>query len=212
MLGDMATLQERIIAALNESSGLSDRELTDRILGPATPQQQINQAANALAKRGAVIRRTRADGRIGNFPVEDQMQPPSEDVSGAPTMGASGNMLSEDEVKKTLERWLREKGWNVQVAWGRQQGVDIEAQRSGKRWLIEAKGCGSLAPMRVNYFLCMLGELLQRMDDPQARYSIALPDLKQYRGLWSRLPRLAKERTGIGAIFIAPSGEVAEES
>jgi len=29
--------------------------------------------------------------------------------------------------------------------------------------------------MRVNYFLGVLGETLQRMDDAQAKYSIALP-------------------------------------
>jgi len=49
----------------------------------------------------------------------------------------------------------------------------------------------------VNYFLAVFGETLQRMDDPKARYSIALPDMAQYRGLWERLPGLAKKRTGI---------------
>jgi hypothetical protein len=38
------------------------------------------------------------------------------------------------------------------------------------RWVIEAKGGGSLNPMRVNYFLAVLGELLQRMSDPCARH------------------------------------------
>ena len=72
------------------------------------------------------------------------------------------------------------------------------------------KGGGSLDPMRVNYFLAVLGEALQRMDDPAARYSIALPDMKQFRGLWSRLPALAKTRTQITALFVAPSGDVVE--
>jgi len=42
------------------------------------------------------------------------------------------------------------------------------------------------------------------------RYSIALPDLPQFRGLWSRLPSLAKSRTQITALFVKASGEVDE--
>ena len=45
----------------------------------------------------------------------------------------------------------------------------------------------------VNYFLAVLGELLQKMDEQACRYSIALPDLPQFRGLWDRLPREAKK-------------------
>jgi len=66
--------------------------------------------------------------------------------------------------------------------------------------------------MRVNYFLSILGELLQRMDDPDARYSIALPDMKQFRRLWQRLPDLAKSRTEISALFVDGSGRVEEVS
>lgn len=54
----------------------------------------------------------------------------------------------------------------------------------------------------------MLDETLQRIDDPQARYSIALPDLPQFRGLWERLPSLAKERTIIDALFVDSGGIV----
>jgi hypothetical protein len=36
---------------------------------------------------------------------------------------------------------------------GRQRGVDVDAVREERRWLIEAKGSGSLNAMRVNYFI-----------------------------------------------------------
>lgn len=49
---------------------------------------------------------------------------------------------------------------------------------------------------------------LQRMDDPDARYSIAFPDMKQYRGLWERLPQLAKERTTIDMLLIDSKGNI----
>ena len=64
--------------------------------------------------------------------------------------------------------------------------------------------------MRVNFFLGALEELLQRMDDPRAQYSISMPDLPQYRGLWQRLPDVAKKRTQISALFVTRSGEVSE--
>jgi hypothetical protein len=40
------------------------------------------------------------------------------------------------------------------------------------------------------------------------RYSIALPDMRQFRGLWDRLPKLAKERIGITAIFVSSDGSI----
>jgi hypothetical protein len=64
--------------------------------------------------------------------------------------------------------------------------------------------------MRVNYFLAIFGETFQRMDDPRARYSIALPKMRQFKGLWFRLPTLAKRRTEISALFVSQNGEVEE--
>lgn len=61
----------------------------------------------------------------------------------------------------------------------------------------------------VNYFIAILGELLQRMDDASARYSIALPNIR-FRGLWARLPHLAKSRPQISALFVDGSGRVEE--
>ena len=62
--------------------------------------------------------------------------------------------------------------------------------------------------MRVNYFLAILGETLQRMSDQDARYSIALPDMNQYRRLWAKLPDLAKQRTQITLLLVSNIGEV----
>jgi hypothetical protein len=67
----------------------------------------------------------------------------------------------------------------------RRRATFAEAHEAMAHGSFEAKGCGSLQPMHVNYFIAILGELLQRINDPGARYSIALPDMKQYRGLWA---------------------------
>jgi hypothetical protein len=118
--------------------------------------------------------------------------------------------LSEDEVKKLVLKHLESGGWTAETAWGKQHGIDIDARRGKERWIIEAKGCGSRAPMRVNYFLSALGELLQRMDDKAAKYSIAVPDMEAYTALWSKLPEPAKKRTGISCLFVNANGTVTE--
>lgn len=40
------------------------------------------------------------------------------------------------------------------------------------------------------------------MSDPDARYGLALPDHRQYRGLVERLPALAKERLRLTVYFV----------
>lgn len=120
------------------------------------------------------------------------------------------NKLQEDEVKERLRKFLEAKGWRPKIAQGKSPGIDIDALREGKRWVIEVKGCGSRNAMRVNYFLTALGELLQRMNDPSAKYSVAFPDLEQFRGLWKQLPELARKRTGVSCLFVRANGEVDE--
>jgi Holliday junction resolvase-like predicted endonuclease len=132
------------------------------------------------------------------------------------TNGQTANqalLLSEDTLKQHLCKWFNSNGWDViHVAWGHTRGIDMVAVRNGKKWIVEVKGIGSLPQMRVNYFLCVLGETLQRMDDRAAKYSIALPDVNQFRNLWNGLPSLAKQRTQISALFVSDKGVVTEEA
>lgn len=200
----MSSLSDKILAEVTKEAGITDRRLAEAIFGKGAPQQKVNGECRLLADRNRITRRKRDDGLIGNFLYGDGLQPAVIDVVPKPKVSD----LSEDQVKKSLENWLLKQGWSVKVAWARARGVDIEATKNGERWLIEVKGQGSLNAMRVNYFLSMLGELLQRMDDPKARYSIALPDLKQFRNLWVRLPVLAKRRTTITALFVTGDGRV----
>jgi hypothetical protein len=174
-------------------------------MGRDAPQQSVNQAARKLESAGHIKRPRRADGRIGNYPSGG-----TEAVPALPAKPQPSGFLSEDDAKRFLTAWLEAAGWKVDVAWGGEHGIDMDARRGDSRWIIEVKGQGSRPEMRVNYFLGVLGETLQRMNDPQARYSIALPDLPQFRRLWDRLSSVAKERTRISALFVAGSGEVEE--
>jgi|SRR6267378_1440405 hypothetical protein len=120
--------------------------------------------------------------------------------------------LSEHTLKEVLDAWLRNGGWSTQVAWHKARGIDIDARRNTEHWIIEVKGMGTRNAMRVNYFLAILGETLQRMSDPEVKYSIALPDLPQFRGLRDRLPSLAKKRTQISALFVDTDRKVHVEA
>lgn len=204
----MDGLPKQIVALLTESPGLTDREITNALRSSKSPQQPVNIAARALVQKGVLVRKTREDGLIGNY-LTGQPVPTSEAKPNQEKV-AGNNHLSEDEAKEFLRAWLEKDGWIPEVAWGRARGIDIDAKRGTERWVIEVKGIGSRPEMRVNYFVGMLGETLQRMDDPSAKYSIAMPDVPQFRGLWSRLPALAKTRTTITALFVSEGGAVEE--
>ncbi|MFH1445849.1 MAG: MarR family transcriptional regulator [Chloroflexota bacterium] len=203
----MATLRERIVIYLQNYPGSTDREITDALNGHSAPQQPVNQTCHKLENTGILIRRKRPDGLIGNYLTSNAS---TFAISQKPLVNqkAVDDHLTEGNVKKTLEKWLVNQGWQVQVAWGHSHGIDIDAKRGMQRWVIEVKGGGSLQPMRVNYFLGVLGEVLQRMDDPDASYSIAFPDMQQFRNLWDRLPSLAKKRTQITALFVDGEGNI----
>lgn len=203
----MPSLPEELVEAVKGKPGQTDRELTNTLRGRAAPQQPINIAARRLADQKVIVRRKRPeDGLIGNYPGEESVR--QVELASRSIPNHDVEALSEDELKKVLERWLNSAGWETQIAWGKAQGIDIDAKRASKRWIIEVKGPGSRQPMRVNYFIGILGETLQRMADPNAAYSIALPDLAQYRGLWERLPALAKTRTKITLLLVSLSGEI----
>jgi hypothetical protein len=206
----MPPLVDDLIKLVNESPGMTDRELTDALKGKGVHPSQANQEARHLEQKGLLVRRPRNDGFIGNYPSA-----PEEDaarIPEKPQIIRTAEGLSEDEVKAHLATWLQAQGWEAIVAWGKSRGVDILATQGEQRWIIEVKGLGSLQPMRVNYFISMLGETLQRMADPEAKYSIAMPDIAQFRGLWKRLPQLAKQRTQITALFVTSEGAVSEGS
>lgn len=205
----MATLPELIISLLTKSSGMTDREITSHLRGTSAPQQPINIAARNLEKRGVVVRKKRNDGLIGNY-LTGQPIPLRINTAARSANKNEENQLSEDKAKALLDKWLQADGWTTEIAWGRQRGIDIDAHKGNKRWVVEVKGIGSRPEMRVNYFIGMLGETLQRMDDPNAKYSIAVPNVQQFRNLWARLPLLAKQRTTISMLLVSENGAIEE--
>lgn len=191
------TLAERILVELSKAGRpLDDDELAARL---GVVRQAVNQAARLLSKQGRLIRH--AGPKITNRLIDTPLPHPP-----APRLEQSG-LLSEEQVKAAVRDHLVGEGYEVTVAWGRNRGVDIDARKPGARMLLEAKGEVALQPQQVNYFLGALGELLQRMSDPKARYGLALPDNRQYRGLVRRLPVLTWQRLDLIVFFVGRSSD-----
>ena len=189
------TWEDKILQRINEFPGLSDRELREYF---KVSNQTINAPCRKLEQKGFIVRQFNPEkNMIGNYPKgEAPKQKPKERIQ------ENHEALTEEDIKTILTEKLISDGWEVKTAWGKAHGVDIDAKRGSEKWFIEVKGPGSRPEMRVNYFIGILGETLQRMDDPDARYSISFPDMIQYRNLWAKLPTLAKERTGIDLILV----------
>lgn len=194
----MPTLGERILEELRVvPAGLDDDELAARL---GVVRQAVNQACRKLATAGQLRRGVGGTGKIINT-LDRNWQPAARPP---PASRGDGTLLTEDAVKEAVRGHLVSEGYEVRVAWGRERGIDIVATRAEPpgRLVIEAKGEAALQPQQVNYFLGALGELVQRMDDQNARYGLALPENRQYRGLVQRIPALAWERLDLIAFFV----------
>lgn len=203
----MATLADRILEAIRYRP-LDDDTLAKR-LGVAH-RQAVNQVARGLEAQGRLRRFPGPDGKIVNAPSDGGVRASVKPLSG-PVVPASIDVvrITEDEVKEAVRDFLTRRGFDVTVAWGRVRGIDIDARHAdGRRYVIEAKAeVGKNGPQQVNYFLGMLGELVQRMDDANASYGIAIPANRQYRGLVDRLPALAKERLRLSVFWVSRKGD-----
>lgn len=210
----MKDLGGQVFLEIRKSSGLTDREITNRLFGEKARVQAVNRTAHLLMKMGLVERRPRPDGRVGNFVAGKGAGLLAREYDQEFT-SVHGNRLvqmSEFEVKRKVRKWLETDGWSVEVGEGADRDFDIEAKRGGDRWVVGAKGSGSRNEMKKSHFFTVLGETLQRMQDPEVRYSIALPDIRKFRRLWERLPVLAKSRTGISVLFVREDGSIDQNS
>jgi biotin operon repressor len=195
----VATLAERIVQRLGRTAAPQDDDELAAQFNVA--RQAVNQACRRLEAQGVLIRQPGPSGKVVNrLRMTPDISVPT--AAAPPPASIPRALLTEDEVKAAVRDHLTAAGYAVTVRWGRERGIDIDARRAGGRWIIEAKGEVALQPQQVNYFLGALGELVQRMDDPKARYALALPENRQYRGLVDRLPRLARQRLPLDVFFV----------
>lgn len=199
--------RETLLRYITANPGKNDDEIA-RATG-ILPRQTVNICCRALEREGAIVRRKGPHNKLINLPSGLRPAPPAAEARPSVT-GKDLAAISEDDVKRAILATLEARGWTVAVAWGKIRGADVIATRGQERWVIECKGTGSLAPMQNNYFVGVLGELLQRMDDPGTKHSIGLPDHPKFRRLWHELPQLTKQRLSLTALFVSLSGALAE--
>lgn len=118
--------------------------------------------------------------------------------------------MTEATAKKHLKNCLKSDEWKTDIKSGTQYGIDIRATKKKRVWIIEVKGSVQSRTQNVNYFLAVLGEILQRMKRKNYKYSIALSNIKQYKNLWGKLPRVAKSRLHLSVLFISNNGEIVQ--
>lgn len=206
----MATIADRILEAIRFKP-MDDDQLARRL--GVSQRQSINQTARRLEAQGLLRRYVGTDGKIVNAlpeaPTEADTNVTVPEAVPPRTPVQVAGPISEDEVKRAVRDHLVVQGFEVRVAWGRVPGIDIEATHpDGRRWVIEAKAeKGVTGAQQHNYFVGALGELVQRMDDPTARYALALPDNRQYRGLVTRLPAYARDRLALAVFWVSREGD-----
>jgi hypothetical protein len=64
--------------------------------------------------------------------------------------------------------------------------------------------------MQLNFFLYLLGEIIQRIKNEDDKYSIALPDLQRYKNLWNALSTEVKNRLSVTILLVNRRGKVSE--
>ncbi len=209
----MARLTEQLLDYIKRFPGRDDDEIAAAL--KISPRQTVNTYCRKLCEQGLLRRERGPRGKIVNIPVTSTSSTSMSAKTPKPLpkprpSPPSGEALTEDQVKAAVAMMLTTQGWSPDIKWGKARGIDIVATRGSERWVIECKGTGSLAPMQNNYFVGVIGELVQRMGDPDAKHSVALPDMPKFRRLWSELSPLVKQRLGVTALFVAADGTVNE--
>lgn len=187
-------LERKILSLLESKEHLSDLQLNSMILGP--PILNIIAACRRLEKNNKLRRIKNDEGEIFNFLI--QVRIPDEHIN-------------KEDLKELLFKHLKNKGWKILfVSEHNKKGIDIIAERDAKKWLIEVKGCTVSKGIVLQDFFMILGKLLFLMKDPNAKYSIAVPEMKSSHKLWDTLPCDAKQRTGISILYGQRNGDFIE--
>jgi hypothetical protein len=66
----MTQFQQSLEKCVEKSPSISDRQLSDMLLGKGVHPSRVNQEARLLVSRGILRRERREDGRIGNYPAK----------------------------------------------------------------------------------------------------------------------------------------------
>ena len=106
--------------------------------------------------------------------------------------------ITEEVVKDLVCRQLERDGYSVKKKLPREKGADIEGlsnQHGGV--IVEAKGEASRPEMFYNFFLAALGQIVMRMSEENARYTVALPAHEKFVKLVRGVSQSARKKLNL---------------
>jgi hypothetical protein len=217
------TVADDVLQALRaRPAGMTDAELAKQ-LNKAHPH--INQVCHRLANHGLLVRDDSHCGIVNRMSDET---PSPRVVAVHPGVDSAGEQewAWEGSLQSRLATHLATDGWSIiRVAdtAQRERGVDIIAERDGRRLLVEVKGWPSRTYARgeragqpeptqptlqaTHWFAEGLTTLIRRSAQPEAHLALGLPDMPRYRTLLAEAS-WALERLDIKVYLVTADGAV----
>jgi len=215
------TVADDVLRALGaRPAGMTDAELSTMLV---KRHQHINTTCRLLADQGLIVRDTSHCGIVNR--LRGYSSPPVR-VAHREPLSTSSEWAWEGNVQSRVATYLAATGWSIiRVAdtAQRERGVDIIADRDGRRLLVEVKGWPSSTYARgehagqpkptqpglqaTHWFAEGLTTLIRRGTEPGARLALALPGMPRYRTLLAEAG-WALDRLDIRVYLVTADGAV----
>lgn len=141
------------------------------------------------------------ESRNPMFPSKKRGRPAKSEEEKRAARKAKMKRNTED-LCNLIKSWLGEHGWEYN------ENKDyIEAHSGEKRWVINVQG---MKRGRRQTLPVKLSEVIKRIDDVNAHYSIAFNDSITYRRQWNEIPEAVKERLNMSVILADKKGNITE--
>jgi hypothetical protein len=216
------TVADDVLRALRtRPEGMTDAELAALL---RKRHQHINQTCRTLADQGLIIRDNAYGGIINKVSgVAPKRQAPE---PRPPVASAAEEWTWEGNVQSRVVTHLTKTGWNIIAVANtaqRERGVDVIAERDGRRMLVEVKGWPSTTCARgeragqpkptppslqaTHWFAELLTSLIRRGAGGESTLAMGLPDVPRYRNLLGEAA-WALERLDITIYLVTADGAV----
>lgn len=109
---------------------------------------------------------------------------------------------NEGFVQSAIEKFFEAQGFTrLEV-----KHVDLVCvNTSNEKWVIEAKGDSSSVGVDFN---TGLGQILKRMDEPNCKYAMAVPNIPKYINQLNKVPMRVRKLLGLNWIIVSEDGTV----
>ena len=106
-------------------------------------------------------------------------------------------------VQMAIEKYFKDRGYRI-IQEGYTDLVCVY-EETGRKWVVEAKGKTTSIGLD---FRTGLGQLVQRMNNPEINYAIAVPKIDQFINQCSQLSKWVRTSLNIHLLFIDDQGKV----